>query len=389
MYLLSKLKNKYFIPEEYRKEFNRSNQLYNCTAMLFFCALTFVLLAATLLVSYFNQNSASGGGVNELELILPSYIIMLVVIFITFLILLFARKKLQETTWPIDVIVVVIFSILVYQFIMSAHNEISVTGIKNINVLVFALFVMVFFIRLHWALTISLQTIYTLVVMAFIFSERNSISNFMPSIVNMACAWVLAVSGTLIYWSSRLNSFLSRKKLEEMLSSDFLTRVHNRRGFDYKLECSWRDMQKADGKLTLFIIDIDYFKLYNDTYGHQEGDECLIKVAESISTSVRKNDFVARYGGEEFGAILCNADIEAAKMVAGRILKEVESKKMTHQKSDVSEYVTVSIGIATVEPANSTLSAMDVLRKADEALYMAKRSGRNKVMVHPDCIEQQ
>ena len=128
------------------------------------------------------------------------------------------------------------------------------------------------------------------------------------------------------------------------------------------------------------MIDVDYFKLYNDTYGHMQGDECLKIVANELNNSVKRaTDLVARYGGEEFVVLLPNTGKEEAHIMATSMKKNIENLKITHELSDVSSYVTVSVGVATFN-RDTKLSCNMLIQQADEALYLAKDYGRNQVV---------
>jgi len=132
---------------------------------------------------------------------------------------------------------------------------------------------------------------------------------------------------------------------------------------------------------SLVVIDIDYFKKYNDTYGHRNGDMCLIKVADILAKGVRENDRVCRIGGEEFCIILPSTNKDEAISLAERVCRKVEALKIPHIKSDVSHYVTVSIGVTTANISDDSVNVNQeqLFVIADKALYMSKRDGRNRV----------
>jgi diguanylate cyclase (GGDEF)-like protein len=130
--------------------------------------------------------------------------------------------------------------------------------------------------------------------------------------------------------------------------------------------------------LSLILFDVDYFKRYNDCYGHQAGDACLIQVAQAAKEgSSRSADLVARYGGEEFVIILPNTDRKGAIAIAERIQKSLRAKAIPHERSDVSEIVSISLGITSVIPSSDRSPEM-LISKADEALYVAKQQGRDR-----------
>lgn len=168
--------------------------------------------------------------------------------------------------------------------------------------------------------------------------------------------------------------------LHRLANSDGLTGVANRRCFDEHLEQEWRRMARDKAPLSLILADIDYFKLYNDTYGHLQGDDCLKTVAKVISQIVhRPADLVARCGGEEFAVILPNTPIVGAMQVALAIEKEVQNLQIAHKSSSVSPYITISLGVATKIPTER-VSPKDLIAEADKALYLAKEQGRARAV---------
>ena len=174
---------------------------------------------------------------------------------------------------------------------------------------------------------------------------------------------------------------LVEAQLRELASLDGLTGLANRRSFDATLEREWRRCSAANEPISVLLVDVDYFKRFNDHHGHQSGDECLKAVASALGAAVRgKGDLVARYGGEEFAVILPGADSEAAKSVAERLRNAVVTLSIQHEgRPDESNIVTVSVGSATRSPGSTTSSTDETLRCADCALYAAKEAGRNLV----------
>ena len=159
---------------------------------------------------------------------------------------------------------------------------------------------------------------------------------------------------------------------------DPLTELYNRRFLDETLRRLIRSLSRAGGLISVMMIDIDYFKNYNDAYGHVEGDNCLKKVAKALTESVtRADDFVARYGGEEFLIVLPNTDEEGARMMARRVMKNIKKCEIPHKSSEVDSLLTVSIGVMTGK-ADHTRECGDYVKRADELLYESKRGGRNR-----------
>ncbi len=179
----------------------------------------------------------------------------------------------------------------------------------------------------------------------------------------------------------RTHLILKRKTdlLESLVSIDGLTEIPNRRRFDEMLDHEWRRTMRVAAPLSMIMMDIDFFKNFNDNYGHAVGDECLRKVAHTLEYSIKRaSDFVARYGGEEFAAILPETTIEAALTIAERIRSNVENLAIPHAFSHVSEHVTLSLGAATLIPTGA-MAPNNLIEAADKALYKAKEAGRNRV----------
>lgn len=173
---------------------------------------------------------------------------------------------------------------------------------------------------------------------------------------------------------------LERKnaELEALSCRDGLTGVLNRRGFDDYLNKEWLRAIRQRHDVGLLLIDVDHFKDYNDNYGHQGGDECLRKVAFALGAALKRpSDIVARYGGEEFGVVIPATSIDGGAMIADALCKSVAALRIPHAFSATAPYVTVSIGVATIQPQPGD-STDSLIRLADDALYAAKAGGRNQ-----------
>ena len=194
-----------------------------------------------------------------------------------------------------------------------------------------------------------------------------------------------------------------RLALEEKIRLDPLTKIANRRALDERLALEWQRAMRRQTPLAFLMIDVDFFKLYNDHYGHTAGDECLTKVAQAIATSAnRAGELAARYGGEEFAVLLPEADVVRAMQTAERICQAIRALNMAHNSSGVAPHVTVSVGVASVQPifveavagipaetkqppTTGSLSSLApsiqrMINQADEALYQAKQQGRNRAL---------
>jgi len=186
--------------------------------------------------------------------------------------------------------------------------------------------------------------------------------------------------GKIIAVVETLRDMTEEKKaqiaLQHLATRDGLTGLANRRCFDDTLLAEWQRALRQQQALSLLMVDVDNFKLYNDTYGHVGGDECLKRVAGAVASEMRANDLVARYGGEEFAVILPNQSLKGASIVAERIRQRVEQLHLP--KHADSRCVTVSIGAATALPSPEALPGQ-LVSTADAALYRAKHMGRNRI----------
>ena len=171
----------------------------------------------------------------------------------------------------------------------------------------------------------------------------------------------------------------ANRTLQKLSSLDGLTGIANRRSFDETLNKEWNRAMRSEKSIGLLMLDIDFFKLYNDHYGHQGGDDCLKKFAKGLdSTLHRESDFLARYGGEEFSAILPDTDLNGAFKVAEKMRLAIKDLRIEHAKSKVSDIVSVSIGVSAIIPLQGTDPKI-LIRAADQALYKAKEDGRDRV----------
>ncbi|MFG0381965.1 sensor domain-containing diguanylate cyclase [Pseudomonas sp. zbq_18] len=171
-----------------------------------------------------------------------------------------------------------------------------------------------------------------------------------------------------------------QKQLEEYSYKDGLTGINNRRMFDSVLEVEWASAQRSRRPLSLILLDIDFFKQFNDHYGHIQGDDCLRRVAEALEAAVvRPRDCVARFGGEEFVLVLPETDAESAKQIAERCRKLVGHLRIPHEQSKVAQLLTLSLGVGTIIPEAHD-SPMAFIEAVDRLLYQAKQQGRDRLL---------
>jgi diguanylate cyclase (GGDEF)-like protein len=185
---------------------------------------------------------------------------------------------------------------------------------------------------------------------------------------------------------ARVRNHLELKRfsdfLEVLSTLDGLTGIPNRRRFDEVLEREWLRARRNHSPISLLMMDIDFFKLFNDHYGHLAGDECLRQIAKGIAAVIRRPaDFAARYGGEEFVFVLPDTDIQGARWLGQKVHEKVESLNIVHAFSPVAARVTLSIGAACATPTDD-LTPFDLIEAADESLFSAKRNGRNRTEIN-------
>ena len=183
----------------------------------------------------------------------------------------------------------------------------------------------------------------------------------------------------------RIKNYLDLKIKNDMLEKlsmyDGLTNIRNRRFFDETFEKTFSEIKRDKKSLAVLMIDIDFFKPYNDNYGHGQGDETLRKVAKALEKTIKRaSDFVARYGGEEFVILLKDINKDGVEAVANNLLNAIRELKITHEFSKIENYVTISIG-ASFYNSNSDVTKLELLLKADETLYSVKNSGRNNFAI--------
>jgi diguanylate cyclase (GGDEF)-like protein len=218
--------------------------------------------------------------------------------------------------------------------------------------------------------------------------EELAFPKYMEHYLNLAlnivhvCA--LPIDNARKYQKLRHTEGLLREANDELFrlaTTDALTGIGNRRSLDERLEQECKRMQREKTPLSLILCDIDYFKNYNDLYGHQAGDACLRAVAQAIrGCAVRPGDFAARYGGEEFVLVLPDTPLGGALHLAGQIARAVGKLGIAHAGSTVDPLVTLSMGVAEADPLQPG-GAAALLQAADGALYRAKERGRNRVVV--------
>ena len=376
----SKLKNTFTIPKEFLREFRRRNQEYTRTSSLVFYALLTVMMVVVTLI----QNGINAPGWTDSFRIW--YILILIVLVCSIIVLLRLRISVEYLRVATGVSVATLCAIA-FCFIQLSAAVVKEPAHNYLNngMVLLCLFGLIFIVRIDLRTTLIVQGLIAavFVVQSIVMAPAGCV-NFKESIAEMIIFTLLTMMATCVFCSVQIHSFMGEKNLEDLASCDALTRVHNRRGFDVMFNRILQDARITGATVSLLIIDIDKFKVYNDTYGHVEGDRCLAAVAKSITGSVRKTDFVARYGGEEFAVIMENTPREAAERAANQMLEDIRARQIRHEGSEFG-ILTFSVGGVTFQP--SQLSSTDYYVKlADEGLYMAKETGRNRVIFNRQSL---
>jgi diguanylate cyclase (GGDEF)-like protein len=228
---------------------------------------------------------------------------------------------------------------------------------------------------------VPIGTIRAMIVMEIPFSEIES-EAFKHYTTNMSILLFI-----FILFNRVLIALLTKEKmlyqvneeLAKLSNVDKLTNISNRRYFDNYLEKQWYVMKRDRKPLSLIMCDIDHFKQYNDTYGHQAGDKCLSLIANTISNNLKRpTDVVTRYGGEEFAIVLPDTNNDGAVHVANTILNGIKKTDISHNNSPTASIVTLSMGVGTIVPDEMN-SPVELIKNADDYLYKAKENGRNRI----------
>ena len=245
------------------------------------------------------------------------------------------------------------------------------------------------------------------VYIILLFAIESSSDSIFVAMINTTIAMVVSWLAGYIVYKSRAENFSSQsevetqraelevlnseledlnaelncanKKLEYLSRTDGLTGIYNRRMFDEISNSFWEECRNCSSSLAVIMIDIDHFKIFNDTYGHQKGDECLKSIVAKIKEVIPNDSVLARYGGEEFAILLENCSMSRVQELAEDIRAKVAGMKMPHENSQVKPYVTLSLGVYCASPGENTID--EFIGFADKALYKAKQNGRDRVEV--------
>jgi diguanylate cyclase (GGDEF)-like protein len=280
---------------------------------------------------------------------------------------------------------IVAISVALLGFVVIYNGQVGAAGgsaylaIGLILVILYVFYVCLF-PGLLFRISISIGI--SLVIAYFAFGFAMGVSSVQLSYSTAMLVAAVMLSGLASYnleYVLRI-SFLETRLLNELAERDGLTGLYNRRMFDDLMRRIWRQSRRDSMPLEIVLIDIDFFKIYNDVYGHQAGDDCLRKVAKCIAESAKRPfDFAARYGGEEFVLMLYDLPREHARTIPEQIRLDIMNLDIPHKGSTVADVVTVSIGVALASPGMGR-SLAGTIQIADESLYEAKLAGRNRLI---------
>ena len=268
------------------------------------------------------------------------------------------------------------------------HGNINLGAIFYIGLIVMAINLVAN--RMQRWIVDSFIVLFLLVLMIHDYTIRNylvvlplsdELAVYYMAVIPLAFALVIAVVTVVIdkYKSEHVELRLNNQELQRMMRIDMLTGLYNKQYLNEQIKVLMAISRRNEMPLSVLVIDIDYFKNYNDCYGHIQGDRCLVRVAESINNSVlRDSDNVFRFGGEEFVVLLHNVNSDDALIVGQRIVDNVLKTGIEHTGSQINNFITVSVGLFTYD-GRKEMTTNSVIRMADEALYKAKNEGRNRI----------
>lgn len=347
--------------------FERNRKFVRVTLIIGFLLSVSVFLLGRVAVPSVSTPLADG---IRYGLLTPAFVVTIALSFLS------AKRGLFRRVLLVTALIIALSHVALNLMLPAELRQLAFAGLPA--VIVFVFFALGLF--LQTALLVGLLMVAGYAGGAFLLGIPSGQLGYGLAIL-LATNVICAVGSYVLEHAMRLR-YLESQLLEEMVEKDGLTGLYNRRAFDRYLESAWAIARRQRCPLTVMLADIDFFKAYNDHHGHQAGDECLRKVAGAVSRVARRPlDFVGRYGGEEFIVSLFDVDLEAATDLAERLRNHVAGLRVPHRASKVAQTVTISVGVAVVNPAETARSLEGVIQLADQSLYAAKRQGRNQVVI--------
>jgi diguanylate cyclase (GGDEF)-like protein len=360
------------VSPEIKVQYSQLQLQHSVHGMIFFGVVEIVLRLINLLIS--KEFSAMFASTHEnFYFTLLIYIAVLVVIIIlTNILFRNERNVMALTLCYLFAFIVYIFSI--YNMIYARTNMqflffFASTLFMNINIFDFKPIMSILPSLLFYAAAFGILT----------YMKPDELVSYQLYITYVFLA---IVTVKIFYYNSRVKSYKLNFELKFLSKTDELTGLDNRRSLLEYMDFLWKQCSRLKLSISIFMIDIDFFKKYNDLFGHIEGDKALIAVAQCLKKEIkRKTDFVSRYGGEEFVCLLPYTDQEGAIYFARKLVKTIEDLKIAHPMNDRSGYLTISIGVSSTIPDMNDLP-VNLMDNADKALYNAKGAGRNQAVLY-------
>jgi diguanylate cyclase (GGDEF)-like protein len=328
------------------------------------------LIAAIMLIERFAFTQELNDGLDPLRMtaIVPALLAVLIITYTRYYTRIFD---------PMVQLLAPLFGIsIVVEALVASHFGVSVFAVVVLAIVSLYLMVgMLFYAAVRTA---------AIVFVAYLIGAQTLDLSTEQAAYNVVVLFATNIVGaTVCYALEKVHrtNYLEARLLTEMACRDGLTGIYNRRMFDEHLDKAWQQASRERVFVALLLVDIDYFKAYNDHYGHQAGDECLKRVAKALAQCARRPlDFTSRYGGEEFAVVLYDARRDYVEELMRNIQQGIEALKLEHEASSIAKHLTVSIGAAWVLPRVER-SHFGFIQLADEALYDAKGGGRNRTVL--------
>ena len=379
------------VPDQYRAKLQKNLTFYNISRLRILAFLTIIINLILICIQQAFMSELDFRPIYDIDTakalhIAPQLILLrLAFIGLSLIFLVVFRKPIA-----LDLVSVrhhyytctfILFNLVGYS-VLSGLIQSAGPGIASSYIM--AILVAAAFCYLNWTETVLIYSVSWCAMSFMVWSFQPDWLIAFSGFLNCSIMTVLALAISRIVYTSRVREFLQKEelaktndKLQRLSYLDGLTNIPNRRHFDLYLQKEWRKAIRHRTWLALIMIDVDCFKLYNDTYGHQAGDDSLTQIATTLNNVInRPNDMVARYGGEEFVVILPDTNLKGACNIANQMKTEVENLNICHDHSP-SGRLTISLGLACMEPDSHTLPD-SLLSTADRALYQSKNSGGNQ-----------
>jgi diguanylate cyclase (GGDEF)-like protein len=383
------------VPPELREQFENRRIDTNVNRMYVFSIYVIALQIALNLLNILrpsggqNYEAAGGRQIDIMYYVLLSLSTLLMGLLFWFLLSRARKKRIQSRAVKAVIVNLFLYLYCAVQLVFCTFNILSAGGVNSYIITVLILSMVPVIKPLQSLISMALSFLY---ICAAMYIARD-ISQMWDSIMltdtwtNLIIITGLSACGAVFLYDMYVSNFLQSVRLENsnreltvMANTDQMTGVANRRAFARSFDDLWQRAVRDELRLAVAIADIDFFKSYNDAFGHLEGDKCLMRVANCLQQSFRRaSDIVSRYGGEEF-LVVFEAKKDGDFMLADRARENLQALKIPSARTEPSPYVSVSVGVCLVRPAADTPSH-EVLKTADEALYESKRSGRNKTTV--------